>query len=273
MKRDMSLLGYQNRRHLLFWLVSLAVVGVGCTKTHKYANRYFPTNPGPDDAITIVLDQLPAEEDATSTEELEANMVGCIRDELEDTHPTLRMVAPDELRRVAFSDLTPEEIRLSDWSWDDPLFQERIAPLGLRYLIRVTVSEWKDKPKFIPFLWAQKRHATMRADIVDLMHTRMAGSIDAAANNSTAAGIVVAGGGGMAVAFPWVQFPSTPRKHACSKLGEGIAEILTREELPQEGIWPAVADEGEEIGSRPNMVEQLPEEMEAEEFEAFSGGM
>ncbi|MFQ5961606.1 MAG: hypothetical protein ACE5MG_09425 [Candidatus Methylomirabilales bacterium] len=229
MKRDLLLMACQSSRQLIFWLASLAVVGVGCTKTHLNDVRYFPTGLAPKDAISVILENSPGEENAVSTEELEAKVAECIRDELEDTHPTLPMVTPDELRRVALSDLPPEDTRPSDWSWEDPLFQERIAPLGLRYLIRVTVSEWKDKPTFFPFIWAQKRFATMHAVVLDLMHGRTAGTVNVAADNSTAAGIVVAGGGGYGVAFPWVQFPSAPVKHACSKLGEGVAKVLAGE--------------------------------------------
>ncbi len=121
-------------------LLAVAVMGIGCSTARIRFNRDASTGLAPDTAITVLLD--PWERSAIF---FEKRVSGCIQDALEDTHPAVRVIGPGEFRLAAFPELTPEEIPPGDWSWreltGDPTFRQRIAPLGVRYLIVVSVTE------------------------------------------------------------------------------------------------------------------------------------
>jgi len=103
-----------------------------------WVNRLGATAIESGDAVTAVLEEFSGEFSSSK----EDKFVACIRKALRKAHPTVRFIPPDEFRQVAFPDLTPEDTPPEDWTWDrlveDPGFQQRIAPLGLRYLIPVS---------------------------------------------------------------------------------------------------------------------------------------
>ncbi len=98
-------------------------------------NRLAPTEIESHDLVTVVLDESSGRFSLPEGEQV----VGCITEAIHEKHPTVRVVPPDEFRRTAFPDLTPEEVssELLDIASlvEQPEFQERIAPLGIRYLI------------------------------------------------------------------------------------------------------------------------------------------
>jgi len=98
-------------------------------------NRLAPTEIESHDLVTAVLDESSGRFSLPEGEKV----VGCITGAIHEKHPTVRVVPPDEFRRTAFPDLTPEEVssELLDLALlvEQPEFQERIAPLGIRYLI------------------------------------------------------------------------------------------------------------------------------------------
>ncbi len=106
-------------------------------------NRLAPTEIESHDLVTAVLDESPGTFSLLEGEKV----VGCITEAIHEKHPTVRIVPPDEFRRTAFPDLTPEEVssELLDIALlvEQPEFQERIAPLGIRYLI-LAWGVWTD---------------------------------------------------------------------------------------------------------------------------------
>jgi hypothetical protein len=265
-----KVLRHQSLGKLTVAFLALAVLGVGCTKASMYHSRFTPTDLALKDAITVIQVQSGEQE---YSDKLEKKVVGCIKDALEDTHPTVRVVPPEEFRQVAFPDLTPEEIQSGDWEQllEDPAFRERIAPLGLHYLIAVTggtTQNTKFVAEGVPFYGGAMgfmgdigdRRSSVHATVLDLERGKEVGSVDASAYNTSGFGWVI-------LPLPLYVPPPPTEARACSELGEGLAKFLAGEKLPQEGIWPALADEGEEIGSRPDMAEQLPKEIEAEQLE------
>jgi len=98
-------------------------------------NRLAPTEIETHDLVTAVLDESSGKFSLPEGEKV----VGCITEAIHEKHPTVRVVPPDEFLRTAFPDLTPEEVSSELLNIallvEQPEFQERIAPLGIRYLI------------------------------------------------------------------------------------------------------------------------------------------
>ncbi len=230
---------------LTLGVLALAVLGVGCTTGSMYHTRLTPTDLAPEDAITVIQVQSGEQE---YSDKLEKKVVGCIKDALEDTHPTVRVVPPEEFRRVAFPDLTPGDILSGDASgeWEqltkDPAFATRIAPLDLRYLIIVsggttTDTKFRTAPN-APIWWVGfDKQSDFRARIIDLKQRREAGTVRAFASGETT---------WIIPPFPLV-LPAFPEGRACRELGEEVAKFLAGEKLPEEeGILPAMREEGDE---------------------------
>ena len=214
-------------------LFALAVLGVGCTMATLGERRLAPTGLAPQDAITAILEE---QAEARQSTALEETVTGCIQDALRETHPAMRMVSADEFRRAAFPDLTPVETPPGTFSWEhlvtDIGLQERIAPLGLRYLIVVDVEEGRD-PIHLHGGGAEgalviggdwKRWSRMRATILDITNHHVAGYVASDAVGKSAAGVFIL------YIFP-VPYgkASFPRETACWKLGEGVAKFLAGE--------------------------------------------
>jgi len=219
----------------------LAVLGVGCTKADMTHTRFTPTDLAPKDAITVIFFDHPWGEEYSAI--LEERVAGCIRDGLENTHPTVRIVPPEKFRQAAFPGLPPEEIPPGHWPWDqlvdDPAFRERIAPLGLHYLIAVsggTRTDWIYSGGFLgPFFTLDnrlKRHSRLQATVLDLKQGSKAGGFWVDAYDKV--GTLIA--------------PTETR--ACRELGEGVAKFLAGEKPPEETEaeqleeTPAKAEEG-----------------------------
>ena len=98
--------------------------------------RMEPTQIESHETIAVFLDEFGGE----YSSDKEEKFVGCVTAAIRETHPAVRIVPPGEYRQAAFPGLAPEDIkRMGDpFFVDDPGFQGRIAPLGIRYLIRVT---------------------------------------------------------------------------------------------------------------------------------------
>lgn len=230
---------FQALGRLTIGLLALPVLALGCSKVQMFDTRYSPTSLAPGDAITVISDQ-PA--GTKYSRGFEKKATWCIRNALENTHPTVRIVSSDELRQVAFPDLTPEEIPLGNRSWDqlveDPAFRERIASLGLRYLITVSGSKRRTPqgPEFgidrwgWGVAWQWEHSASINAKVVDLMRARVAGDVSVDATGKSA----------FAVAFFYFIFPvplgkpSFPEWRACRELGEWAVRFLTGEKRSEE---------------------------------------
>lgn len=247
------------RGKLKVGLFSLAVLIAGCSTTGwMHTSRLAPTTLTTEDAITVIayetesLSQIsetadvPAEYSADMAEEV----LECIEEILEEHHPTVRVIPPDKFLEVAFPNLTPEDSPPVILSWEhmarDPGFQERIAPLGLRYLITVFVEEGKGNTVFAGpdpgtyppppvFMAGWDTWASMHAKVVDLRHAREAGEVRAEANGRSIAGIICI--------IPFY-IPSFPEWRACDELAAGVVQLLTGEGPQDEiGIRPGMAQE------------------------------
>jgi hypothetical protein len=233
----------------------LAVLGVGCTKADMYAYRSHPTDLAPDEGVTVVLEQFSGEFSGSK----EDKFIGCITSAIRKVHPTVRIVPSDEFRQAAFPDLPPEEVGHRSWEQlaDDPALRQRIAPLGLHYLIALSGGTTQNMKSFIavsgmygaPMYGVDvgDKKSSLHATIIDLKQGSRVGHVAAFAQSQSRSGWLF---------LPPFYMPSAPTEtRVCRELGKGVAKFLAGEKLPEEmGIWPAMAEDS-------------PEEMETEQFE------
>ena len=127
--------------------IAKVLAGEDPSRPHVLYNRHAPTEIESQDAVTAVLYEFGGEFSVAK----ENKFVGCITRAIHEAHPTVRFIPSDEFRRTALPDLTPEEASLELWgllglgSQIEPLlkesaFRDRIAPLGVRYVITVSGS-------------------------------------------------------------------------------------------------------------------------------------
>lgn len=97
--------------------------------------RMAPTPIGPNDAITLMLEEFNGE----FSQRKEEKVFGCIEKHIREMHPTVEVFPPEKFRSTAFSGLAPEEIPPKPWEeiLNEMPFRSRIAPLRLRYLISI----------------------------------------------------------------------------------------------------------------------------------------
>ncbi len=194
--QKVRLLPPENSGWLIVILLALAVVGVGCTKAHLSHNLLSPNNLAPEDAVAVVLNQFSGESSGAT----EAKFVGCITKAIRKAHPTVRIVAQDESRQVAFPDLPPEEVSPGDRSWeylaDDAPVRQRVAPLGVHYLIALSGGTTQDvKFRFVPSGTMHgglihggdvgDRQSSLSATIINLKKGTEAGHLYASARNTS----------------------------------------------------------------------------------------
>jgi len=236
----MSHPGRMLRGWLAAGVLALAGLAVGCSKGSFYVYREAPTGLGRGDAVTIIPAQRSGSEETAA---LVKKAAACIQDGLEESGWTGRMVPPGEFYQAAFPNLPAGEVPPGDFSWEqfvgDMGFQERIAPLGLRYLILVTADEGRDnrrsrtefggKPPAIAFSESWDHYARMTATVLDTTHRRVAGTVAAVATGKSSSGLAL-----LLFIFP-IPFgkPSFPVGPACGELGEGVAKFLTGENPPE----------------------------------------
>ena len=245
-KRNMSLLRWTHVKWSLCALLLISLAGAGCTSTWIQERRLAPTGLAPQDAIALIVtapikdEQLP---------ELENQVTGCVQGALTGTHPDLRIVAPNEFRKLAFTGLTADQLPSGYFSWRsllrDAAFQAKIAPLGLRYVLavdteegrRLTDVEWTAATSMFggpgPTLSASWDNSVLlEAIIVDARNRRIAGAVHAYAAGKSGAGLSL-----MTSRIPLLLphgMPSFPFGGACRGLGEALAKFLTEESSAEE---------------------------------------
>jgi hypothetical protein len=227
-----KVLRHQSLGKLTVAFLAFAVLGVGCTKAAMYDTRFTPTDLALKDAITVIQVQSGEQE---YSDKLEKKVVGYIKDALEDTHPTVRVVPPEEFRQVAFPDLTPEEIQSGYWEQllEDPAFRERIAPLGLHYLIAVSGGTTQDLKLRLEgsiaggaLTYMGDRHSRLEATVIDLKQGSTAGRLEVDAYSKGRVGWTI---------LPFPAYVSAPTEtRACSELGEAVTTFLAGEKPPEE---------------------------------------
>lgn len=213
-----------------FSLLTVALLLAGCSTGSLYGK---PSLGGlaPDDAIVIMAhDDAPAQE---------GKLVACARRELKGSRWANRIVAPDEFRRLALTNPGQQPRSHADWAElaREPLFQERIASLNLRYLIVLDEEYWKSPSRwdwtfdprgvffgggvFVLVNWDVS--SRMSAQIFDLPNARSAGSLTAFGSGTSRVFFMQVL---LVVPLPLAGWPSFPEGVACRKLGEGVSEAL-----------------------------------------------
>lgn len=236
MKRGRFAVACQNSPWPLVGLLAVAVLGVGCAKAHMYHTRSAPADVAPDDGVTVVLEHFSGEFSASK----EDNFAGCIASAIRKVEPTVRIVPSDEFRRAAFPDLPPEEVGHQAWERlaADPAFRQRIAPLGVQYLITLSGTTTRAGLKFkakcghmacgMAFVekYGEKR-SFLDATVIALRQGSKVGRVDAFAYSQTGSGLVI-------LPLP-LYLPSAPTEsRVCRELGKGVAAVLAGEKPPAE---------------------------------------
>jgi len=230
MKRDISLKAYQNRRELLLGLLAVTVLGVGCTKAHMYHTRLAPTDLAPDDGVTVLLDQFSGEFSGSK----ENKFIGCITKAIRKVHPTVRIVPPNKFRQAAFPDLSPEEVGHRSWEQlaNDPAVRQRVAPLGVHYLITLSGGTTQNM-KFIldsagtvgALMYGADfggRQSSLNATVIDLKQGSEVGRVNASAYNKTRSGWLI-------LPLPFYVPSAATETRVCEELGEGVAAVFAGE--------------------------------------------
>lgn len=224
-------------RRLLFALLIISLGG-GCTTAWVQERRLAPTGLAPQDAIAIIL-TAPVKDEHLS--ELESPVTGCVQSALAQVQADIRIVPGQEFRKLAFPDLTANQIPSGYFAWQrllrEPAFHTKIAPLNLRYVLavdteegrRLTEVEWNAATSMLggsgPSLSASwDNEVFLETIVVDAKHRRVAGAVHAYAKGNSGAGVSL-------VTFPMPfllphGMPSFPFGVACSGLGEKLATFL-----------------------------------------------
>ena len=217
-------------------LLTIGLLGGGCVSAQVSELREHAREIDPGEAVTILLHyhsrQPSAEAREGEARQVEEEIVGCVSTIVRRAHPTLRIVPPDEFRRVAFPDLpaaaaprSPEYISLL---LDHPVFRERIARLNLRYVIAIggatTMADAGGvvapvpSPRGVLIFKAWDRSSRLAAAVLDLKEARSARIAE-----------VEAAGRGWFVGFllPIGVFPTFTETQVCEDLGQRIAQFLS----------------------------------------------
>ena len=227
-----------------FLLISLAAAG--CTTVSVQERRLAPTGLASQDVIGVIL-TAPVKDD--DLPQLESQVTECIQSALSGTLPDIRIIFPNEFRRLAFPGLTADQLPSGYFSWRsvlrDPVFDAKIAPLGLRYVLavdteegrRLTDVEWTAATSMFggsgPTLSASWENSVLlEAIVVDARHRRIAGVVHAYAVGKSGAGLSL-----MTSRIPLLLphgNPSFPFGAACRGLGERLAKFLADESPAEE---------------------------------------
>lgn len=227
--------GWRSGR-LAIALLATGSLWVGCTAAHVRDVRKMPTGIEREEGVTILL----LRDFSLEARVADEKIVGCVSEAIRRAHPTIRIIPPEEFRRTAFPDLDPDAApKGPDYLallLGHPVFRERIARLGIRYLILVggrTEQEhrWGDIECGRGYgggaclgvvVW--DRRSRLAASVLDLQRARAAGEVHAAVSGRPWFAVV-----GI---FP-LGLPAFTESRACGDLGEAVARFLAGENLPE----------------------------------------
>ena len=216
-----------------------ALLLAGCTTAQVNWSREMRTRIDPNTAVAVVAlrEGDEAEDSSFATEAAE-----CIQATIRRVYPTLRIIAREEFRRVAFPSAPAEPLLSAAQPFasvlEDPQFRNRIAPLGLRYLIAArgfTVQQAK------PIIGAAGAHggaftvlgavwdrrSRITATVFDLKQFRTAGEIAASASGKPWLVCV-----GLLVLCAPIGAPAFTESKACKEVAEGVIKFLAGENHP-----------------------------------------
>jgi hypothetical protein len=232
-------------------LVAMAVLAAaasGCSTATWSLQRPDRVELGPQDAVAVLLVRAP---ESQYSRVQESDVTACIESALKEKYPTVRLVAADEVRRSAFAGAEPEAIPSDSAFWETFLAQTeslgRLAPLGLRFLIPVTVVEEEGPARGVvrsvqgPMLVGVVREwdvwSRMKADILDLTQARRAGTVESTGHGQSYFGVGIGYLPAPIIPLPSASF-AYPEGPACRELGNGVRAFFTGETPPPPRLRP-----------------------------------
>jgi hypothetical protein len=211
------------KRNLAAFLFSAALLSA-CATGVVTQSREAPTGLGAGEAIAFVFERQ-FSLDAQRLEERE--IIGCISE-------------ADEFRRTVFPGLAPEaapdKLEYFELLLDHPTFKERVAALGIRYLISVGgATEQTSGPGLgavggpgaavLVIAGSWDRKTSLTASVLDLQQKRIAGKLEASAT----------GHPWVLIVFPsplMIGAPAFTESKACEELGQAVAKFVASEKTP-----------------------------------------
>jgi hypothetical protein len=184
--------------------------------------RLAPTEIKAQEAIALVLDTFSGEFSRSKENEF----IGCISDAIRKEYPTVRIIPPDDFRRVAVPDLTHEGAPSRPWDqlMEEPEFRERIAPTGIRYVILVSGdTQWTGRKVHADWIAAEEtwgRESWLKANVWDITRAQRMGEVT----------VTVAGETGYGALFPLIVIAvAYTETRACNEIGQAVQKFLAGE--------------------------------------------
>ena len=220
------------------WVILLLLLMVslwaGCTTSQVQFARQTKTTIEARETVAILI----------STESpLENDAVTCISDALRNARPGVRVITPDEFRRNIFyygyPDNDDERRRYFTLLANEPALRERIAKLGLRYVVSLHGgTEQHGEPLLgaaggggAAITWfgmSWDRKSRLEASVYDLKQVVEAGTIRALAEGRP--WFLCVGMGPFCVPMGAATFTESK---SCTGLGAAVATFLTGGNLPE----------------------------------------
>jgi hypothetical protein len=211
-----------------FILVELSVIFLllGCTDVQVKEERKIVTDIGVNEKVSFILDRSIIK-DVDDAEEIEVKIENCIEKELKKLESPIQTVSAETFRKTVFPDMDYLSVPSSPDSilalLNSPDFQQRIKPLGLRYLLVLhgesagsTSGDCGGSQALICFFITYKK-TIMSAFVMDLAKSRNAGEVKTEA----------VGKGWFAILgiFP-IGYPAISEGPACKALGQKVATFI-----------------------------------------------
>lgn len=214
-------------KQILSLVSAVLIFAVGCTTFNLQETLKETAVIAPHQAITV-LPQGPSSDDMDFAE--------CVSRTVQRTSPSLRFISTQEFRDALFPwfepGTAPDTLEELASLLNKPLVDERIASLGVRYVIRVggaTIQQPFEGPIFcgvgpggggcIGYI-AADRESHISATIWDLEEADSPGTVDVEASGT----IVVP-----AFILPFFVTPAMTETYACSVMGERLAGFISGE--------------------------------------------
>ncbi len=163
-------------------------------------------------------------------------IANCIGEAMHEVSPTLQLIPPGEFRASLFPwfehATAPDNAGELASLLNKPLVQERIAALGLRYVIALDGSTTKGVHKgasgcgvhgCLGYVWWDE-NSKLSATVWDLKQVHSSGSLEVSASGRSSISFFI-------LPFPFYSDASTEHT-ACTDLGEQLARFLTNRAQP-----------------------------------------
>jgi hypothetical protein len=213
-------------------LIFLTLLWAGCARSKYSFDRITSTSIGPLEGITVLLSEFSGGFSSWK----ERKFAGCVAEAVQKAHPRAPVVSPKEFRRAVFPGLAagalPDPWRGLVPVVDDPVFRERAASLGLRYIVWLSGDSTIEYDGFevdggagggvLGVRW--RRTTRLRAYVLDLKTSLWAGAVNVNTKDTIAVALVVI----QIYPIPLAK-PGFTEGPACRELGERVEEFLAGE--------------------------------------------